>query len=104
MYTDHGGGQAPEWTRGNRPELTFAEIDLSGSTAPAPLTMPILYVCLALSLAEAVVIGNVSGSCVHMGHRIVHFMMLCNWRAGSCPKQKSVYTKSFRFYLFSLDQ
>lgn len=52
--------------------ITFAEIELSGSTAP------LLSQCQYCTYshprpAEAVIIGNVSGSRVHVGHRIVHF-------------------------------
>lgn len=54
----------------------FAELDLSGPTVHVPLTMPILYLLLTLSLAGAVIIGNVSGSYVHVGHCTVLLAML----------------------------
>ena len=76
IYKDHGTGQEPERKRGSNIVIIFAEIGLSGPAAHVPLTMPILYLLLTFSLSGAVIIGNVSDSCVHVRHCIVHFMML----------------------------
>lgn len=76
IYEDLGSRQEPECKRGNSTLVKLAEIDLSGSTACAFFTVSILYPLVTLSLSDAVVTGRVGGSCVHVDHRVVHFMIL----------------------------
>ena len=66
--------------------------------------MPILYLLLTFSLSGTVIVGNVSDSCVHVRHCIVHFMMPWNMKLQRqtevAPRKSTCTLTSSDFNLF----